>query len=92
MGHARGAAAVRLAKMEPEPEVAVAQVRTTKLLAPRYPNTTYVIPSTRQFDNSPREELATLDINSTSLISPPPLVAQPHNHNFTPWMARDDDE
>lgn len=26
MGHARGAAAVRLAKMEPEPEVAVAQV------------------------------------------------------------------
>ncbi|CAN0099903.1 unnamed protein product, partial [Scytosiphon promiscuus] len=28
MGHARGAAAVRLAKMEPEPEVAVAQVAT----------------------------------------------------------------
>lgn len=27
MGHARGAAAVRLAKMEPEPEVAIAQVR-----------------------------------------------------------------
>lgn len=27
MGHARGAAAVRLAKMEPEPEVAVAQVQ-----------------------------------------------------------------
>lgn len=26
MGHARGAAAVRLSKMEPEPEVAVAQV------------------------------------------------------------------
>lgn len=26
MGHARGAAAVRLAKQEPEPEVAIAQV------------------------------------------------------------------
>lgn len=41
MGHARGAAAVRLAKMEAEPEVAIAQVRVpshwpTRLVGVRY--------------------------------------------------------
>ena len=35
IGHARGAAAVRLAKMEPEPEVAVAQVTVLLLLGLR---------------------------------------------------------
>lgn len=74
MGHARGAAAVRLAKMEPEPEVAVAQVIILHLHSWRHHTFRQIatVPHETSFPTGKATSETSFGIHPTVLLHPLP--------------------